>query len=307
MNVVKRIIALTGCLLFILSCEQDNSPVASASYLSDGRWETIEVNGTTYRRVAAKANATQEEGEVLIYIPYKTEDGELVLADEIRVHGRTYRADCDATDGEGTIHITGSGSVTGEPDVATLNVGVAVEKETVAEAREEAARAMTAVIRSLQANNIDEKDIKTEHFSIYPRYDYVEDERVLLGYRVRNTLWVKVRDLATLSDVVDDAATAGGNSIVINSIEFMIDDTTLLQTQARSLAMQNAKAKAQTLAEAGGVRLGKPITITENTYGSFDDLFYDAATMEDDAFTDTPIVPGELTITVSVSVVYGIE
>ena len=162
-----------------------------------------------------------------------------------------------------TIHVTGSGSVTGEPDIATLDVGVSVERETVAEAREEAANAMTALINSLQANNVAEKDIKTENFSIYPQYDYTDDGRVLRGYRVNNTVRAKVRDLATLSDVIDDAAGAGGDSIVINSIQFMIDDTTPLQTKARSLAVKDAEAKAQTLAKASGVRLGEPLTITE--------------------------------------------
>ena len=109
-----------------------------------------------------------------------------------------------------TIHVIGSGSVTGEPDIATLNVGVSVERETVAEAREEAASAMTALINSLKANNVDEKDIKTENFSIYPQYDYTDDGRVLRGYRVNNTVRAKVRDLATLSDVIDGAAGAGG-------------------------------------------------------------------------------------------------
>ena len=84
-----------------------------------------------------------------------------------------------------TIHVTGSGSVTGEPDIAALDLGVSVERETVAEAREEAASAMTALINSLQANNVAEKDIKTENFSIYPQYDYTDDGRVLRGYRVK--------------------------------------------------------------------------------------------------------------------------
>ena len=164
------------------------------------------------------------------------------------------------------IHVTGSGSVTGEPDIATLDLGVSVEKETVAEAREEAASAMTALIASLKANNVAEKDIKTENFSIHPQYDYTDNGRILRGYRVNNTVRAKIRELATLSDVIDAAAAAGGNSIVINSIQFMIDDTTPLQTQARSLAVKDAEAKAQTLAEASGVTLGEPITITESTY-----------------------------------------
>jgi uncharacterized protein YggE len=207
------------------------------------------------------------------------------------------------------IHVTGSGSVTGEPDIATLDLGVSVEKETVAEAREEAASAMTALIASLKANNVAEKDIKTENFSIHPQYDYTDNGRILRGYRVNNTVRAKIRELATLSDVIDAAAAAGGNSIVINSIQFMIDDTTPLQTQARSLAVKDAEAKAQTLAEASGVTLGEPITITESTYFEGPPIPF---AMEEEAFDDaartaTPIVAGELTVTVNVTVVYEIE
>jgi len=208
-----------------------------------------------------------------------------------------------------TIHVTGSGSVTGEPDIATLDLGVSVEKETVAEAREEAASAMTALINSLQANNVAEKDIKTADFSIYPQYDYTDDGRVLRGYRVNNTVRVKVRELATLSEVIDGAAEAGGNSIVINSIQFMIDDTAPLQTQARSLAVKDAEAKAQTLAKASGVRLGEPVTITESTYFEGPPIPFAMAeeAFDDAARSSTPIAPGELTVTVTVAVVYEIE
>ena len=162
-----------------------------------------------------------------------------------------------------TIHVTGNGSVVGEPDIATLNLGVSAEKASVEEARETAASAMTSVIDSLKANDIAEKDIQTENFSIYPQYDYTDNGRVLRGYRVNNTVSAKVRELESLSDIIDDAAGAGGDIVVVNSIQFMIEDSTPLQTQARALAVKNAKAKAQTLAEAGGVTLGKPITITE--------------------------------------------
>lgn len=209
-----------------------------------------------------------------------------------------------------TIHVTGSGSVTGDPDIATLNLGVFVEKGTVAEAREEAASAMTALIESLKANDVAEKDINTENFSIYPQYDYTEEGRVLRGYSVNNTVRAKVRALDTLSDVIDDAAEAGGDNIVLNSIQFMIDDTTEFQKQARSLAVKDAVAKAQTLAEASGVVLGKPVTITENTYFESPPIPYavaEAAFADDSARTPTPIVPGELTVTVNITVVYEIE
>ncbi|MCG9127328.1 SIMPL domain-containing protein [Candidatus Poribacteria bacterium] len=209
-----------------------------------------------------------------------------------------------------TINVNGSGSVTGDPDIASLNLGVSVQKETVAEAREDAASSMTALIETLMANNIDEKDISTENFSIYPQYDWTEEGRILKGYRVNNTVRAKVRDLDSLSDVIDDATEAGGDYIVLNSIQFMIEDTTDYQHQARTLAVKNAEAKAQTLAEASGVTLGKPVTISENTYYESPPIPYAAvaeSAADDSARSSTPIVPGEQTITVNVTIVYEIQ
>lgn len=209
-----------------------------------------------------------------------------------------------------TIHVNGSGSVTAEPDIATLNLGVSVERESVAEAREVAASAMTALIDSLKANGIEEKDILTQNFSIYPQYDYSEGKRKLRGYRVNNTVQAKVRELDTLSDVIDDAAEAGGDDIVLNSIQFMIEDTSPLQAQARANAVKNAEAKALTIAEASGVTLGKPITITENSYYESPPIPYavaETAFADDAERTPTPIVSGELTVTINVTVVYEIK
>ena len=208
-----------------------------------------------------------------------------------------------------SIHVTGSGSVVGEPDIATLNLGVSVEKETVAEARETAAVAMTAVIASLKANDIAETDIQTERFSIYPQYDYTDNGRVLRGYRVNNTVSAKVRELESLSDIIDDAAEAGADIVVVNNIQFMIEDPTPLQTQARALAVKNAEAKAQTLAEASGVALGKPITISETSHTSSPPIAYaeEAAFASDAARSSTPIQAGELTVTINITIVYEIE
>ena len=208
-----------------------------------------------------------------------------------------------------SVHVTGSGSVTGEPDIATLYLGVSVEKESVEEAREEAASAMTAVIASLKANDIAENDIQTENFSVYPQYDYTDEGRVLRGYRVNNTVSAKVRELESLSDIIDDAIGAGGDIVVVNSIQFMIEDPTPLQALARTLAVENAKAKAETLAEASDVILGKPITITETTRTTGPPIAYaeSAEFAEDAARSSTPIEAGELTVTINVTIVYEIE
>ena len=208
-----------------------------------------------------------------------------------------------------TIHVTGRGSVVGEPDIASLNLGVSAEKASVEEAREAAASAMTSVIESLKVNNVAEKDIQTENFSIYPQYDYTDNGRVLRGYRVNNTVSAKVRELESLSDIIDDAAAAGGDIVVVNAIQFMIEDSTALQTQARALAVKHAEAKAQTLAEASGVTLGKPVTITETNFSGGPRIaFAESAEFADDsARSSTPIEAGELTVTVNVTIVYEIQ
>ncbi len=208
-----------------------------------------------------------------------------------------------------TIHVTGSGSVVAAPDIAMLNLGVSAEKTSVAEAREAAASAMADVMESLAGNDVAEKDIQTTNFSIYPQYDYTDNGRVLRGYTVSNTVNAKVRKLEGLSDIIDDAAAAGGDTVRVDAVQFMIEDPTALQTQARVLAVKKAEMNAVTLAEASGVTLGKPITITESSSGGSNHIaFAEQASLADDSSrSSTPVQVGELTVTVNVTIVYEIN
>ena len=209
---------------------------------------------------------------------------------------------------EKTVRVSGTGIVAGAPDVVVLYIGVSVERDSVKQARTEAAEAMTGVIESLKGNGLLDEDIQTQHFSIHQRYDYSNGRREFRGYTVTNTVSAKIRDLDTVGDVIDDAAEAGGDLVQINSIQFTIDDTTKLKMQARVAAMQDAQAKAQTLAIEGGVTLGKPISISES--GDFyaprpAGLEFDFAA--DAGAAATPIQSGQLQITVTVNVIYEIE
>ena len=209
---------------------------------------------------------------------------------------------------EKTVRVTGTGMVTGTPDVVVLSVGVSVERDSVKQARADAAEAMTGVIESLKGNGILDEDIQTQHFSIHQQYDYLKGKREFRGYSVTNTASAKIRDLNIVGDVIDDAAEAGGDLVQINSIQFTIDDPTSLKMQARVAAMGNAQAKAQTLATEGGVTLGKPISISES-----EDFYAPYPASLEFAFSDdagaavTPIQSGQLQITVIVNVIYEIE
>ena len=209
---------------------------------------------------------------------------------------------------EKTVRVTGTGMVTGTPDVVVLSVGVSVERDSVKQARTEAAEAMTGVIESLKGNGILDEDIQTQHFSIHQQYDYSKGRREFRGYRVTNTASAKIRDLNIVGDVIDDAAEAGGDLVQINSIQFTIDDPTSLKMQARVAAMGDAQTKARTLATEGGVTLGKPISISEpgDFYAPYP-VGLEFAFADDADSVATPIQSGQLQITVTVNVIYEIE
>ncbi len=206
------------------------------------------------------------------------------------------------------IWVNGEGKVSVVPDVAILSLGVAVQSASVAEAQNQAVTAMTAVVAEFDNFGIDKKDIKTQYFSIAPvrRWSDQEAREVLIGYRVTDTVTVKVRKVEDTGALIDAAARAGGDLIVINNINFTVDDPTPYYTEVREKAMADAQAKAKQLADMGDVKLGKPTYINESgIYIPVAREYY--APMPALAAPSTPISPGETEIQLSVQVVYSIE
>jgi uncharacterized protein len=208
------------------------------------------------------------------------------------------------------IWVNGQGEVQAVPDIAVLNLGVQAEAMTVAEAQAMASSAMDAVMAALKANGIDEDDIQTTGYSIYQqtRWDNDKQESVATGYQVTNNLKVKVRQVANAGTVLDAATSAAGDLMRVQGIYFEVDDPEPFLEQARAIAVADAKAKAEQLADLAGVDLGKPIYITESYYSP---VIYRGMEM---AASDggmpaptTPITPGETTITATVQIVYQIS
>ncbi|MBI5947917.1 MAG: SIMPL domain-containing protein [Chloroflexi bacterium] len=206
------------------------------------------------------------------------------------------------------INASGHGEVQATPDTGFFTVGVEVSATTVEDARENAAKAADAVISAVRKNGVEDKDIKTTQFSIYPRYDYSKSgsQPQITGYTVTNMLQVKVRNLDNFSKVIDSAVKAGGNDARVQSIWFDIEDTTKLLEQAREAAMKDAKAKAEQLARLGGVGLGKPMLITETAGTNPPPLAAEKAAGGIATDTATPIQPGTGTVQVDVSVTWSI-
>ncbi len=204
---------------------------------------------------------------------------------------------------------TGEGKVTGKPDVAVLTVGVQATRTTVEDARSAAATAQTGVISSLKSNGVADKDIQTVQFTVQPQYDYSKTGTpTITGYTVSNVVTAKIRNLDKAGPAIDDAVKAGGNDAIVQSIDFTIDDPTDLKNQAREAAVKAAKAQAQQLADAAGEKLGKLLSISETSAPTpITRLAIPQAAGAADSSAQTPVQPGELQITVDVSVVYAIQ
>ncbi len=208
------------------------------------------------------------------------------------------------------IWVSGEGTVTVVPDIALLSLGVEAQSDTVAVAQSQAATAMAAVETELDRFGVDDKDVKTTQFSIFPvrRWSDEKQQEVLIGYRVINTVTVKVRQVDDAGGIIDAVTTAGGDFIRINSISFTVDDPAAYKVEARDKAMADAEAKASQLADLGNVKLGRPVYINES--GGFAPVvrpFYTESAIAMPGAPPTAISPGETEIRLSVQVVYGIE
>ena len=207
------------------------------------------------------------------------------------------------------IHAAGVGTVSGEPDIAVISLGVEALRDSVSEARDDAARSLTAIVEELRSAGVAEDDIRTARFSINPRYEYVRDgQQQLLGFQVTNTLSVTLRDLNATGDVVDRAVTAGGDLTRVQSVSFQIEDTAALEEEARILAIEDALTKADLYAEQLSVVRGPLVSISEGSFNEFPvaEARFAVAAM-DSAGPPTQFFGGELEVSVRVQAVFAIE
>lgn len=165
------------------------------------------------------------------------------------------------------IGVSGTGRVTVQPDTAIASVGVDITAPTLSEATKQASEKMTAVINAIKAQGVDAKDIQTTSYNVYPITNQPKqgESSQITGYRVSNIVTVKIRDIDNVGKVLDAALEAGANSV--NGVFFTVNDPSKAQDEARTLAVKDAMAKAETLATAAGVKVGNIISITETSGG----------------------------------------
>ncbi len=207
---------------------------------------------------------------------------------------------------ERTLNVTGLGQVDLSPDIAYIYIGVHTEGASASEAVTANNEQTQTLISALKKSGVDAKDIRTTNFGIWPSTQYAPDGKPLgTVYMVDNTVYVTVRELDGLGDLLDSAIKAGANSI--NSVQFDVADKTEAMKDARAKAVKNASEQAAELAEAAGVELGNIVSVSY-----FDSQPYPYADGKGGGGgmaveAAVPIQPGQLTISANVSVTYEIK
>ena len=208
------------------------------------------------------------------------------------------------------IRVSGQAEATMAPDMATLQLTVMREAATARAALDDNSAAMAEVIAAMRDAGIAEKDLQTTNFSIQPRYTYPkprnENPPELVGYVVRTSLQVKVRDLGKLGVLLDTSVSLGVNEG--GSVQFGNDDPSSALSEARVRAVKDAMAKARTMADAAGVALGNLLELSDQTHIPAPQNYrMERAVMADAAAGSVPVMAGENSYRVIVHASYGIK
>ncbi len=207
-----------------------------------------------------------------------------------------------AEDAPRQIIVSATGSAEATPDMATVTLGVSREARTASEAMNTAGAAAGEVIDRILAVGIEARDVQTSSLNLNPVWDQGNMRPLQVrGYVASTMLTVRVRDLASLGDLLDGVVGDGANRL--NGLVFGIAEPEPLEEAARADAVARARGKAETLAEAAGLTLGPVQTISEGGGSGTPAPMMRGAMMESAAM---PIASGELDIRITVTVVYTI-
>lgn len=208
-----------------------------------------------------------------------------------------------------TVAVTGSATLFAKADMATFSISVSEIASTTKEAQLKANEKVALLLEKIESFGIEEKDIKTTNLNIYPEYTYKDNERVLVGQRVSQTLFVTVRNIGEQSILLSSLIDSVGeiSFITINSITFSRENSEIEKKESRALAMQKAAEKASEYAASANLTLGKAISISEEAqYTNQGGPVLRSESVA--AFrSDTSLPSGEIEISSTVYVVYQLK
>ena len=196
------------------------------------------------------------------------------------------------TSGEATIKV--------KPDIALLNLGMTADSTSAADAQAQVAQRVAHVLKAAKDLGIADKDVKTHGYTLNPSYQPNGYPKIA-GYTASEQISFTLRDVAKVGKALD--ALAGDTGATNASIQFALDDRKPAEAEARTQAIGDARAKAEAMARAGGVKVGQLLSVTDQPAGYIGPTMYGAASA---ARLDTVVPVGDLDVVIRVQVQYAI-
>lgn len=204
------------------------------------------------------------------------------------------------------LNISGTGEVYLVPDIAYVYIGTRSEAAEVGDALSENNKQAQNIANVLIDLGVDQKDIQTTAFNVYPVQNYSpEGEPMETRFVVENTVFIKVRELQRLGELLDVVVRNGANQI--NGISFNVEDREQAEADARRLAVIDAKQKAEELAESAGVSLGELVNLSAYSYGNPQPMYEGKGGGYAADMSAAPIASGQLVITAEATLTYNIK
>ncbi len=202
------------------------------------------------------------------------------------------------------IIVTGEGVVKATPDQAWVTIGAESRSKISKDAQQRNAEVMTAVIQKITAFGIPKEAIKTTAIDLQPEFDYANGKQTARGYVARNTVEVRVDELAKLGDVLDAVVNSGATNI--HGVRFDVKQRDQLEAAALQVAVKNASAKAQAIAQGSSRAIDRILRIEELSSGGGPVPMMRQMTMAR-ADAATPVEAGELEIRAHVRLILAIK
>ena len=215
-----------------------------------------------------------------------------------------------------TLTVSGTAEVSVTPDICYMSFVVESRDRSATQAYRANNGQFKTMSAAIEAVGIDGKDLQTAQFSISPEYhqDTRSNKDVFDDYLVTNNLYVKVRDLNKVSEVLD--AGVNGGATEVSGVQFAVENPKKYLADARAGAIRAAREKAETLAVVAGVKLGVPVSISEVEPGVVPDnnpgwtnvrggRYSDVGSMS--GMESAALEPGEMKVSYMVYVTYEIE
>ena len=209
-----------------------------------------------------------------------------------------------AQDAPPILTVSGTGTITVAPDLASISLGVEVEAPTADRALRASSASMAQIFSALSDSGIDKKDIQTSQLSLFPQRETrsTNDDTSLniTGFVATNLVEITVRELPRLGAVLDGLTKSGANRI--QGISFALADPTPVLDQARQAAVAEAMRKAALYADAAGLKVGAILSIDEAGADTAPMAFRKTAMID-----AVPVAEGVLSFSASVTIRFALE